>query len=529
MVSTNVRRLDQHVSGSQELQKHADRVAALTNDDPSAYCKQHPEAGCCKQILPVLDECAPYFGKDTSPQKLCPSDCAAKLRALAKSLPSSGEKDGVCASAIQGIAVVGLFCAHGTDGGFCLEEVGTVGSLLNESHPAPAKVGESVEALCGPTGTTGGSCFQQLSRGQEEIYGLMEELLTIDNPWGDTDDQYPFDDDLASMGDDNDDFPENPLRLARPTIRGLNLFCNRVETPPLSPKQPYCIVHLIENTTVFHSDDDAPPVPSHIVEELADPCARSFFSTVSGTDPVAVGLSAYGNGKNADDNLQCGILTGFGEVATNLTDFCASDEGGKSTVFNVLLPDGQQPTCDPACAGAVAATMNSLGCCGQEALFESWYLGAVPAGSIPSQVRPPMDGWIYRIATTCMLDAGLFHHTCGFDTPGTVASADVVLGNVKPGLGSLNATEREQLMLRLTVHVERTVGAPAGACKATAAREEPTSGSDSAGVSIPITCQFEDDGAARAAESLLLNSPPTARAVCKYLERRGEKALRKAD
>jgi len=395
------------------LRRESERESALTGDDPKTYCTKNPGAGCCKQLLPIMDECEAYFKNDPVPSKLCPSNCAARLRSLAKSLPTSGAKDGVCSSAIQGIAAVELICAVSPDKGYCFEEIGTIGLLLNESHPAPSKVEKAVGAICGPVGTPGGSCFEQITAGQEDIYKLMSTILSVSNPWEGSDDKYPFDDDAAAQQDDDGE-PGNPLQLALPTLRGLNLFCNRVKVSPLSAKQPYCMVHLIDNSTVFHNDDAVQPDPSHIINELADPCARSFFASVGNTDPVAVSVSAYGNGKRASDGGLCGLVTGFGEVARNLTDYCASSEGGSSSVFNVLLPAGQQPTCSSQCAAEIKNTLGALQCCGQEMLFESWYLGADPAGSIPSQVRPPMDGWIYRIATTCQIDSGVFQPTCGY-------------------------------------------------------------------------------------------------------------------
>ena len=99
-----------------------------------------------------------------------------------------------------------------------------------------------------------------------------------------------------------------------------------------------------------------------------------------------------------------------------------------------------------------------------------------------------------------------------------MTAVDAVFENVKPGLPGLNETEMDEFLLRVTTQVERTTGAPAGSCKATL--PSVAMDSDAGTIRIHLATQFENKGQATAAASLLVDSPPTAWAACRYLERK---------
>jgi len=125
-------------------------TSSINSADPAAYCKAHPNAGCCKDLLSVSDECEPYFQEGgVHPDKLCPSKCAQDLLHISQHLAQSGERDGVCPHLLQGISFVVVGCNQGSDGGFCYDQINRIGQLLNASSSVEkAELANVAESMC---------------------------------------------------------------------------------------------------------------------------------------------------------------------------------------------------------------------------------------------------------------------------------------------------------------------------------------------------------------------------------------------
>lgn len=252
------------------------------------------------------------------------------------------------------------------------------------------------------------------------------------------------------------------------------------------------------------------------MERLCDPCAKHLFGDISNTDPVAVSVSTYGCGLFDDKKPDeiCGLVTGLGGISKNITEFCASDEGGNSNVLNVFAAG--PPSCSPKCGETIQAYIPFMGCCNDQVLFEEFYRAA--GVSLPTKLRPPMALYKQRIAQACGFPVDTFPARCGAENKENTVFIKANFFNAKASYLQKNSTEAVEVFGRTCMEAARYVGAAPDACTLVSGFVPSPTLTDTMEVTISIN--MESPAAARAASIMLRSSPVQLRSACRYVMRR---------
>lgn len=233
-----------------------------------------------------------------------------------------------------------------------------------------------------------------------------------------------------------------------------------------------------------------------------------------------MGIATYGCGlkDDRDPGSLCGLVSGFGGIAANITKFCASDAGGRSTVLDVF--SGSEPTCSPQCGTVIQQYLSQMGCCSDEVLFDAFYQAA--SQPLITKVRPPTDLYKERIASSCgfggSLPAFQFPARCGASNPEAKVVLAVDLFNARADYLPRNNTELASFAGRVCVETTRYAGAPLDACQLISG-PEPAPGRANT-TRVHLTLGLENRQAAQSAASLLTSSPVGLTSACRYLMRR---------